>query len=426
MLETLGYVKDDIENADDSNANIYIINTCSVRENADNRFFGTLGRLKIKKAKNREVIVATCGCMMQQQTVVDTVKKKAPWVDLIFGTHNIDQLPTLLANVVNEKKKIISVIEDTEQIVEGLPVKRLYDFKALVSIMQGCNNFCTYCIVPYTRGREKSRPPEVIINEVRELVASGTKEITLLGQNVNSYGKGCDFNMDFADLVHELNKIEGLARLRFMTSHPKDISDKLIDCFRTCDVLRNYIHLPVQSGSNAVLKRMNRGYQREEYLESIIKLREASPDIGITTDIIVGFPGESEEDFEETLDLVRKADFDSAFMFLYSVRQGTPAEKYEDQIPEEVKHQRFNRLVELVNGNMAKKNKACVDKTYPVLVEGPSKNNEATYTGRTPESKVVNFSPNETNLQSMDIIGKIVNIKIKEAKTFSLNGEIQA
>lgn len=412
MLSERGFV----ESPERDEADVVIFNTCSVRDNADKRFFGTLGQLKKIKQKNPEFTVCVCGCMMQQQHIIDSIKSKYPWVDVIFGTHNIHQFPELLEHVMQEKEKVINVWEDGGEIVEGLPAKRLYKHKAFVNIMYGCNNFCTYCIVPYTRGRERSRKPEDIINEVKNLVADGVREVTLLGQNVNSY-RG-DENTDFSDLIYMLNDIEGLERIRFMTSHPKDLSDKLIQAYVDCEKLCNYIHLPVQCGSSRVLEKMNRRYSREDYLELIRKLRAAVPDITISTDIIVGFPGETEEEFCETLSLVAEVEYDSAFTFLYSIRKGTPAEKYPDQIPEEVKHERFNRLVDLVNEISAKKNAAYVGRTEKVLVEGSSKNNELTYTGRTEGFKLINFDGSE------DMIGKIVDVKVTCGKTFSLEGEV--
>ena len=416
MLQEKGCVE--TMSRDDSD--ITIINTCSVRENADKRFFGTLGQLTKLKEKNPEYVACVCGCMMQQQHIIDTIKSKYPWVDIIFGTHNIHRFPELLEKVYSEKKKIAETFEDSDQIVEGLPAKRLYKHKSFVNIMYGCNNFCTYCIVPYTRGREKSRKPEDIVREITGLVADGVKEVTLLGQNVNSYrGAGeSGSECDFADLIYMINDIEGLERIRFMTSHPKDLSDKLIQAFVDCDKLCNYIHLPVQAGSDRVLRRMNRKYTREKYLEVVERLRKAVPDIAISTDIIVGFPGETEEDFEETLSLVRSVKYDSAFTFLYSVRQGTPAAEYEDQIPEEVKHQRFDRLVDAVNADSAEKNaayKGCIER---VLVEGVSKKNENTLTGRTEGFKLVDFEGGR------ELIGQMVNVEITEGKTFSLTGKI--
>ena len=396
-------------------ADVAIINTCSVRENADKRFFGTLGQLKRRKKENPDFLVCVCGCMMQQQHVIDTIKAKYPWVDIIFGTHNIHRFPELVENALHEKKKQVEIWSDGGEIVENMPCKRLHKSKALVNIMFGCNNFCTYCIVPYTRGRERSRKPSEILREVRELVSDGVKEIMLLGQNVNSYkGEG---DTDFADLIYMLNDVEGLERIRFMTSHPKDLSDKLIRAFADCDKLCKNIHLPVQSGSSRILKEMNRRYDKEKYLQLVEKLRETVTGITMSTDIIVGFPGETEEDFEETLDLVRKVRYDSAFTFLYSVRKGTPAETYENQIPEDVKHQRFNRLVDLVNQISAEKNAAYVGTMQKVLVEGPSKTNSRTFTGRTDGFKLVNFRGDA----SMN--GKIIDVKITRSSTFSLEGE---
>mgnify|MGYP002441360284 FL=1 len=355
---------------------------------------------------------------MQQQHVVDTIKEKYPWVDVIFGTHNIHELPKLLDNLHTEQIKQIDVWEDGREIVEDLPAKRLFRHKSFVNIMYGCNNFCSYCIVPYTRGRERSRKPEDIVKEVRMLAADGVKEITLLGQNVNSYrGRSDAGETDFADLIYMLADIEGIDRIRFMPSHPKDLSDKLIDAFRNCDKLCKYIHLPVQAGSDAVLKDMNRKYTADDYRTLVKKIRAAVPEIAISTDIIVGFPGETEEDFEETLKLVRETEYDSAFTFLYSIRKGTPAARREDQVPEEVKHHRFNRLVEAVNESSAKKNHAYIGRIERVLVDGTSRSKEGTYEGRTDSFKLVNFT-GEAGLE-----GKIVPVKITGANTFSLTGE---
>ena len=396
-------------------ASIVIINTCSVRDNADKRFFGTLGQLKKRKESDPSFIVCVCGCMMQQQRVVDTIKAKYPWVDAIFGTNSIHHIPELIEKVAIEKEKVVDIIENTEEIVEGLPAKRLFDHKALVNIMFGCNNFCTYCIVPYTRGREKSRAPESIVDEVKGLVADGVKEIMLLGQNVNSYdGNGTSF----AELLKMLNDVDGLERIRFMTSNPKDLSDELIEAFAVCDKLCRNLHLPIQSGSNRVLKRMNRKYTREDYLKLIEKLRKTVPDITLSTDIIVGFPGETNEDFEETLSIVKEVEYDSAFTFIYSIRKGTPAEKFEDQIEESEKHRRFDLLVSAVNEISEKKNKAYQDRVEKVLVDGVSKNDKSTLTGRTDGFKLVNFAGKK------ELIGSIVDVKITDAKTFSLFGEV--
>ena len=396
-------------------ASIVIINTCSVRDNADKRFFGTLGQLKKRKESDPSFIVCVCGCMMQQQRVVDTIKAKYPWVDVIFGTNSIHHIPELIEKVAIEKEKVVDIIENTEEIVEGLPAKRLFDHKALVNIMFGCNNFCTYCIVPYTRGREKSRAPEAIVAEVKGLVADGVKEIMLLGQNVNSYdGNGTSF----AELLKMLNDVDGLERIRFMTSNPKDLSDELIEAFAVCDKLCRNLHLPIQSGSNRVLKRMNRKYTREDYLKLIEKLRKTVPDITLSTDIIVGFPGETNEDFEETLSIVKEVEYDSAFTVIYSRRKGTPAEKFEDQIEESEKHRRFDLLVSAVNEISEKKNKAYQDRVEKVLVDGVSKNDKSTLTGRTDGFKLVNFAGKK------ELIGSIVDVKITDAKTFSLFGEV--
>ena len=396
-------------------ASIVIINTCSVSDNADKRFFGTLGQLKKRKESDPSFIVCVCGCMMQQQRVVDTIKAKYPWVDVIFGTNSIHHIPELIEKVAIEKEKVVDIIENTEEIVEGLPAKRLFDHKALVNIMFGCNNFCTYCIVPYTRGREKSRAPEAIVDEVKGLVADGVKEIMLLGQNVNSYdGNGTSF----AELLKMLNDVDGLERIRFMTSNPKDLSDELIEAFAVCDKLCRNLHLPIQSGSNRVLKRMNRKYTREDYLKLIEKLRKTVPDITLSTDIIVGFPGETNEDFEETLSIVKEVEYDSAFTFIYSIRKGTPAEKFEDQIEESEKHRRFDLLVSAVNEISEKKNKAYQDRVEKVLVDGVSKNDKSTLTGRTDGFKLVNFAGKK------ELIGSLVDVKITDAKTFSLFGEV--
>ena len=419
MLIEKGYVPA----AERKDANIVIFNTCSIRENADKRFFGTLGQLKRRKTEQREnFTVCVCGCMMQQQHIIDTIKAKYPWVDVIFGTHNLHQLPELLDNLYKEKHKQLAIWEEGGEIVEGLPAKRLFKHKAFVNIMYGCNNFCTYCIVPYTRGRERSRVPEDILKEVQALACDGVKEITLLGQNVNSYkgiSRDSGEKTDFADLIYMLSEVSGIERIRFMTSHPKDISDKLIAAYGKCEKLCHYIHLPVQAGSSKVLKEMNRHYTREDYLEIVRKLREVDPNIAISTDIIVGFPGETEEEFEETLTLCEEVRYDSAFTFLYSVRKGTPAEKFENQIPEEIKHERFNRLVDVINRISAEKNAEYVGRVEKVLVDGPSKNNSKTYGGRTESFKLVNFKG------TPDMIGQVVDVLITGANTFSLEGEVK-
>ncbi len=416
LLEELGYVRTE----DRDSANIVLIDTCSVRENADKRFFGFLGQLKKQRLSRQDMVVGVCGCMMQQQHIVDTLKQKYPWVDLVFGTHNIHELPKLLDNVLKENMKVVNVWKDGGEIVEGLPASRRYSFKGYVSIMAGCNNFCTYCIVPYTRGRERSRRPEEILKEVRSLARTGVKEVTLLGQNVNSYKGAVDGGktLSFAGLIGELQQVEGLERIRFMTSHPKDLSPELIQAYKDYPKLCPHIHLPVQSGSTEILTRMNRRYTKEGYLDLVARLRDTLPGIAITTDIIVGFPGETEADFLETLDLVDRVRYDSAFTFLYSPRKGTPAAEYEDQIPEDVKHERFNRLVDGVNSISAEKNRLCVGRVYPVLAEGPDQEGSAWQSGRTPEHKLVNFDA------PAGITGQIVNVKITNSNTFSLVGEM--
>ena len=415
MLEEKGYAP----SQDRENADIIVVNTCSVRENADNRFFGQLGVIKKIKERHPDHIIAVCGCMMQQEHITDAIRQKYSWVDLIFGTMNLQEFPALLDERLQTGKKLMSIYENQKRVIEGLPVHRKYRYKSFVDIMNGCNNFCTYCIVPYTRGRERSRDPESILQEIRSLAADGVREITLLGQNVNSYGIGADFDCDFAGLLYRIDEIEGIERIRFMTSHPKDLSDRLIQAFRDCRKLCRHIHLPVQSGSTRILSRMNRRYTKEEYLRLVEKIRSAAPGIAVTTDIIVGFPGETEADFEETLDLVKKVRFDSAFTFLYSIRTGTPAAGYEDQVPETVKHERFERLVETLNEITAEKNAAYRGRVERVLVEGVSKSDENTCSGRTDTFKLVNFSCSE------DLVGELVDVRITEAKTFSLFGELQ-
>ena len=412
MLEEKGMTRTDAA----ADAGVIIFNTCSVRENADKRFFGTLGQVKKKKKNEPGTIVCVCGCMMQQQHIIDTIKTKYPWVDIIFGTHNIHKLPELLTNVMNEKERQIDVWPEGGEIVEGLPSKRLFSCKALVNIMYGCNNFCTYCIVPYTRGRERSRKPENVLNEVKALVSDGVREVMLLGQNVNSY-RGNE-KTDFAELIYRLNEIEGLDRIRFMTSHPKDLSDRLIKAFADCGSLCRNIHLPVQSGSSRVLEMMNRKYNRDQYMELVDRIRETVPEITISSDIMVGFPGETEEDFLDTLDLIERVRYDSAFTFLYSPRKGTPAAEDPDQIPEEIKHDRFNRMVELINGISAEKNAAMEGRVEDVLVEGASKNSIDALAGRTDGFKLVNFRGDRS------LIGQIVPVRITKGKTFSLEGEL--
>ncbi|CDF57989.1 tRNA (N6-isopentenyl adenosine(37)-C2)-methylthiotransferase MiaB [Thermobrachium celere] len=400
-------------------ADIIIFNTCAVRENAELKVFGNLGHLKTLKMQKPDLIIGICGCMMQQKGMPEEIKKKYPYVDMIFGTHNIHRLPELINNVKQANSTVIEVWEQEGEIVEGLPIERKSDIKAFVTIMHGCNNFCTYCIVPYTRGRERSRKPEDIINEIKDLAKKGYKEITLLGQNVNSYGKDLE-NMSFAKLLRMVNKIDGIERIRFTTSHPKDLTEDVILAIKECDKLCEHIHLPVQSGSTRILNKMNRKYTKEQYLDLVNLIRKHIPDVAITTDIIVGFPGETEEDFLETLDLVEKVRYDSAFTFIYSKRKGTPAAEYEDQVPEDIKHERFNRLIEVVNRIIEEKNATYKDKVVEVLIEEVSKTDETKLTGRTRTGKLVHFSSD-----NMDLIGKLAKVKITEPRNFILIGELQ-
>lgn len=414
MLTSIGYEETD----DDINADLVIFNTCLIRENAELKFFGKLGEVKGLKRNNPDMLVAVCGCMMQNEDVRQKVIKKYSFVDIIFGTNTIHELPALIYNAEVHKNKSVDIIENTELIYENMPKQRKFKYKALVNITYGCNNFCTYCVVPYVRGREKSREPEEIINEVKALALDGCKEITLLGQNVNSYGNNLDKKFTFSELLYELNKIDGIERIRFMTSHPKDLTDDLIMAIKQCSKVCNHVHLPVQSGSNEILNKMNRKYTKEHYLDLVNKLKKEIPDVAITTDIIVGFPGETEEDFLETVDVVKKVQYDSAFTFLYSMREGTKAALMEDQIPDEVKHERFDRLLDVLYKIVLEKNSQCIGHTYPVLVESTSKTSDNFLTGRTEHFRLVHFKGTE------ELLGQIVNVKITNVKTFHMEGEI--
>lgn len=416
MLKSMGYEK--TENRDE--ASIIIFNTCCVRENAENRVYGNLGELKKVKKRNPNLVIAICGCMMQQEGMADKILKTFPYVDIVFGTHNAYKFPEYLNRVKTEGVQVKEILDKETKIVEGIPIDRESSIKAFVTIMYGCNNFCTYCVVPYVRGRERSRKSEDILNEIKDLVSKGYKEVTLLGQNVNSYGKGLEEDINFAKLLRKVNEIDGLERIRFMSSHPKDLTEEVIMAVKECDKVCEQIHLPVQSGSDTMLKAMNRHYDRATYLSLVNKIKEEIPGCSITTDIIVGFPGESEEDIQDTIDLVKEVKYDSAFTFIYSRRNHTPADKMENQIPEEIKHERFNRLVEAVNENVIRGNKFYEGKTVEVLVEGPSKTDETKLMGRTRNGRLVNFSCEDKNL-----IGKLVNVKINRAQPFSLIGEIE-
>lgn len=412
MLEALDYS----HTPNPEEADVVVMNTCSVREHADKRFFGMLGQFKKQKKNNPDFIICICGCMPQQPHIVEEIRKSFGWVDIVFGTQTIAEFPNLLMERIRTGKKQFSIIANNEEIPEEKESKREFKHKALVNITYGCNNFCTYCIVPYTRGREKSRSLRAVKQEIINLVNDGVKEVMLLGQNVNSF-RDADGN-NFAALIRALDEVEGLERIRFMTSHPKDLSDELIACFGDCKKLCHNIHLPVQSGSDEVLRRMNRHYNRQRYMEIVEKLRATCPDLSISTDIIVGFPGETEEDFLDTLSLVREVEYDSAFTFIYSPRVGTPAAKYDDQIPENIKHERFDRLVEEVNRCSAKKNSEYLGKIVTVMVDGPSKNDAGAWSGRTDTFKLVNFTSEEPLTE-----GQMVSVRITETKTFSLDGE---
>lgn len=414
MLTSIGYEETD----DDTNADLVIFNTCLIRENAELKVFGKLGEVKGLKRNNPNMLVAVCGCMMQKEEIREKVIKKFSFVDIIFGTNTIHELPGLIYNAEINKNKSIDIIENTELIYENMPKQRKFKYKALVNITYGCNNFCTYCVVPYVRGREKSREPEEIINEVKALAQDGCKEITLLGQNVNSYGSNLEKKFTFAELLYEINKIDGIERIRFMTSHPKDLTDDLIMAIKHCSKVCNHVHLPVQAGSNNILNKMNRKYTKEHYLDLVYKLKKEIPDVAITTDIIVGFPGETEEDFLETVDVVKNVQYDSAFTFLYSMREGTKAALMEDQIPDEVKHERFDRLLDVLYKIVLERNSQCIGHTYPVLVESTSKTSDNFLTGRTEHFRLVHFKGSE------ELLGQIVNVKITNVKTFHMEGEI--
>ena len=414
MLEEIGYTK--TENEEDADFIIY--NTCCVRENAELKIYGRLGALKGRKKHNPNFMIALCGCMMQQDIVLDTLKKKFNFIDIIFGTYNIYKLPELLQTRFETGENVIDIWDSYQDIVEDLPDTRKYNFKACVNIMYGCNNFCTYCIVPYVRGRERSRSASEILAEIKRLVSEGVTEVMLLGQNVNSYGKGLEDEMTFPQLLRAINDIEGLKRVRFMTSHPKDLSDELIEVLKDCSKVCKGVHLPFQSGSSALLKKMNRHYTKESYLELVQKLKTAVPHIELTTDIIVGFPGETEEDFMDTMDVVSKVHYASAFTFIYSKRTGTPAATMENQVPEDVTKERFNRLLKLVEEEAEKRLHAYVGQTVEVLFEEVSKHNDSVLSGRTDTGILVNVTAPK------ELIGRYVLVNIVNNKTHYLIGEL--
>lgn len=412
ILQDIGYEPVETEEAD-----LVVYNTCTVRENANLRVYGRLGQLSAIKKKNPHMIIALCGCMMQEKDVVDKIKKSYSFVDVIFGTYNIFKIAELLYNRWEKEKPVCDIWDSQKEVVEELPTVRKFPFKSGVNIMYGCNNFCTYCIVPYVRGREKSREPKEIIREIERLVEDGVKEVMLLGQNVNSYGKTLDSPVSFAKLLKEIEKIEGLERIRFMTPHPKDFSDELLDVMSGSAKICNHIHFPLQSGSSRILKVMNRQYTKERYLEWVERIREKLPDVSLTTDIIVGFPGETEEDFEDTLDVVRKAEFDSAYTFIYSKRTGTPAATMDNQVPEDVVKNRFNRLLDTVGEVSHSISARYENTTADVLVESLDDHEPGLVTGRMTNNMLVHFPGGE------ELIGTTVKVLLTECKGFYYMGK---
>lgn len=412
ILEKAGY-----ELTEDEDADFVIYNTCTVRDNANQRVYGRLGHLNSLKKKNPHMKIALCGCMMQEPGVIEKIKKSYRFVDLIFGTHNIYKFAELLTAMFESDGMIIDIWQDTDQIVEDLPAKRKYPFKSGVNIMFGCNNFCSYCIVPYVRGRERSRNPEDIIREIESLVADGVAEVMLLGQNVNSYGKNLEKPMTFAELLREVEKIEGLERIRFMTSHPKDLSDELIQVMKESGKICRHLHLPLQSGSTRILEKMNRRYTKEQYLALAEKIKREIPDIAITTDIIVGFPGETKEDLEETIDVVKRVQYDNAFTFIYSKRTGTPAAAME-QVPEETVKEGFDRLLKVVQDTARERAALLQGQTLKALVEEVNEQDDSLLTGRLSNNTIVHFKGEK------ELIGKIVPVFLKECHGFYYFGEL--
>lgn len=413
IVKKMGY--EEVSREED--ADVVIYNTCTVRENANLKIYGHLGHLKSIKKQKKEMKIVLFGCMMQEPEVIEKIHKDYSFVDLVFGTHNFHKFPELFYRSLNTEGQIIDVWKESDEIVEGMPADRKYSFKTGVNIMFGCNNFCSYCIVPYVRGREKSREPEAILQEIRELVADGVTEVMLLGQNVNSYGKTLENPITFAQLLQQVEEIEGLKRIRFMTSHPKDLSEELIETMAKSKKVCHHLHLPMQSGSSRILKIMNRRYDKEKYLELVQKIRTAIPDISLTTDIIVGFPGETEEDFRDTLDVVDKCDFDTAFTFIYSKRSGTPAAKMENQIPEDVVKDRFDRLLSLVQEKGRQASSRFQGTVQEILVEEESKE-KGIYTGRTEYNLLVHFPG------CRDLLGKYVKVRLDTCKGFYYFGTL--
>lgn len=414
ILEKAGY-----ELIEDEDADFVIYNTCTVRDNANQRVYGRLGHLNSLKKKNPHKKIALCGCMMQEPSVIEKIKKSYRFVDLIFGTHNIYKFAELLVNMFEADDMVIDIWENADKIVENLPVERKYPFKSGINIMFGCNNFCSYCIVPYVRGRERSRAPEDIIDEIKSLVAEGVVEVMLLGQNVNSYGKNLNTPITFAQLLREIEKIEGLRRIRFMTSHPKDLSDDLISVMKNSDKICRHLHLPLQSGSSRILKAMNRRYTKEQYLELAEKIRKEIPDISLTTDIIVGFPGEEPCDVDETIDVIKKVKYDNAFTFIYSKRSGTPASAMENQVPEEVIKEGFDRVLKVVQDTARERVSRLQGQTLEALVEEVNEQNKGLLTGRLSNNIIVHFEGDK------NLIGQIVPVYLKECHGFYYLGEMR-
>ena len=414
ILEEIGYVRTDSEKAD-----FVYYNTCTVRENANIRVYGRLGTLKTYKKANPDMIIAMCGCMMQEPEEVEKVRKTFRFVDVVFGTHNIYKLAELLYQTLATKKRTFDIWDRAREIIEDLPSDRKISFKAGVNIMFGCNNFCSYCIVPYVRGRERSRRPEDILAEVEKLAGEGVKEIMLLGQNVNSYGKTLEEPVSFAELLRRVEQVEGIERIRFMTSHPKDLSDELIEVLASSEKICRHLHLPVQSGSDRILRLMNRHYTKAQYLELVEKLRKAVPDLSLTTDILVGFPGETEEDILDTIDVVEKAQYDSAFTFIYSPRSGTPAAKMEDNTSPDLIHRRFDRVLDVVNKVARERNAMMEGSRGHVLVEGIDEKDPSMVTGRLSNNNVVHFKADPS------VIGRIVPVVLEEARGFYYIGRLE-
>lgn len=413
ILESMGYT----ESLEMEESDLIILNTCAIRENAHNKVFGFLGRVKHLKESKPDIITGICGCMAQEEVVVNEIKEKYKWVDIVFGTHNINELPNILNESIKKHSQEIDVVSIEGDVIENMPVKRDSKYKAWINIMYGCDKFCTYCIVPYTRGKQRSRTKEYILEEINNLIKDGYKEVTLLGQNVNAYGKDLYSDYGMAELLEDTAKT-GIERVRFVTSHPWDFNDKMIDIIAKYDNIMPYIHLPLQSGSNSILKLMGRRYTKESYIELFNKIKNKIPNASITTDIIVGFPNETDEDFDDTLDVVNTCKFDSAFTFIFSPRVGTPAAKMEDNIPLEVKERRLQTLNELINKYSKEANDKYIEKQVPVLIEGVSEKDEDMLSGYTDTMKLVNVKADKS------YIGKIINVKITDVKTWSMDGEI--